>query len=163
MGQILLEGEAVLEEAMDWEVGLQALHGRIASRFSRSESRQRVLACLQGLLGSVERKNGWQLAEYAGDATPDAVQRLLAVYQWDADEVRDDLQRYVVEHLSDAGGVIDDNKECPRQAVRKVPSRDAGATWQRRPAGTPGVDGDERTDLTGRGLTAPGAGKRTRG
>ena len=66
MGQTLLEREDVLE----WEVGLQALHGRIASRFSRSESRQRALAYLQGLLGSVERKNGWQLAEYAGDATP---------------------------------------------------------------------------------------------
>ena len=102
MGQTLLEREDVL----DWEAGLQKLHGRIASRFSRSESRQRVLAYLQGLLGSVERKNGWQLAEYAGDATPDGVQRLLAVYQWDADEVRDDLQGYVVEHLGDASGVL---------------------------------------------------------
>ena len=102
MGQTLLEREVVL----DWEAGLEALHGRIASRFSRSESRQRALAYLQGLLGSVERKNGWQLAEYAGDATPDGVQRLLAVYQWDADEVRDDLQGYVVEHLGDAGGVL---------------------------------------------------------
>ena len=74
-------------------------HSRFALRFSRSESRQRVLAYLQGLLGSVERKNGWQLAEYAGDATPDGVQRLLAVYHWDADQVRDDLQGYVMEHL----------------------------------------------------------------
>ena len=65
-----------------------------------------MLAYLQGLLGSVERKNGWQLAEYAGDATPDGVQRLLAVYHWDADEVRDDLQGYVVEHLGDPGGVL---------------------------------------------------------
>ena len=102
MGQTLLEREDVL----DWEAGLQELHGRIAHRFSRSESRHRVLAYLQGLLGSVERKNGWQLAEYAGDATPDGVQRLLAVYPWDADEVRDDLQGYVVEHLGDAGGVL---------------------------------------------------------
>ena len=106
MGQTLLEREAVLEETLDWEAGLQALHGRIASRFSRSESRQRALAYLEGLLGSVERKNGWQLAEYAGDATPDGVQRLLAVYHWDADQVRDDLQGYVVEHLGDPGGVL---------------------------------------------------------
>ena len=106
MGQTLLEGEEALEEALDWEAGLQALHARIALRFSRSESRQRVLAYLQGLLGSVERKNGWQLAEYAGDATPDGVQRLLAVYHWDADQVRDDLQGYVVEHLGDPGGVL---------------------------------------------------------
>ena len=58
MGQTLLEREAVLEETLDWEVGLEALHGRIAHRFSRSESRQRALAYLKGLLGSVERKNG---------------------------------------------------------------------------------------------------------
>ena len=102
MGQTLLEREEVL----DWETELRALHGRIAHRFSRSESRQRVLAYLQGLLGSVERKNGWQLAEYAGDATPDGVQRLLAVYHWDADQVRDDLQGYVMEHLGDPGGVL---------------------------------------------------------
>ena len=49
-----------------------------------------------------QRKNGWQLAEYA--ATPDGVQRLLAVYHWDADQVRDDLQGYVMEHLGDPGG-----------------------------------------------------------
>lgn len=95
MGQTLLEREDALEEVLDWEAGLQALPARIARRFSRGESRQRILAYLQGLLGSVERKNGWQLAEYAGDATPDGVQRLLAVYRWDADAVRDDLQGYV--------------------------------------------------------------------
>ena len=30
---------------------------------------------LKGLISSVERKNGWQLAEQSGDATPDGVQR----------------------------------------------------------------------------------------
>ena len=47
----------------------------------------------------VERKNGWQLAECAGDATPDGMQRLLYNYWWEADLVRDDLRDYVVEHL----------------------------------------------------------------
>ena len=78
------------EDALEWAAGLQALHERIAGRFGRRESRQRALVYLQGLLGPVERKNGWQLAEYAGDATPDGVQRLLATYRWDADGVRDD-------------------------------------------------------------------------
>ena len=59
-----------------------------------------------GLLSSVERKNGWQLAEQAGDATPDGVQRLLCTYRWDADQVRDDLRDYVVEHLGAADGVL---------------------------------------------------------
>ena len=106
MSQTLVERGDVLEAVSEWEAGLQALHGRIANRFSRSESRHRVLAYLQGLLGRVERKNGWQLAEYAGDATPDGVQRLLSIHQWDAEQVRDDLQRYVVEQLGEAQAVL---------------------------------------------------------
>ena len=47
-----------------------------------------------------------QLAEYAGDATPDGVQRLLSIHQWDAEQVRDDLQRYVVEQLGEAQAVL---------------------------------------------------------
>ena len=35
-------------------------------------------------------------------ATPDGVQRLLYNYRWDANQVRDDLRDYVVEHLGDA-------------------------------------------------------------
>ncbi len=54
----------------------------------------------------MERRNGWQLAEYAGDATPDGMQRLLATYRWDEDGVRDDLREYVVEHLGDEQAVL---------------------------------------------------------
>ena len=46
------------------------------------------------------------MAEQAGDATPDGVQRLLYNYWWDADLVRDDLKSYVVEHLSAADAVL---------------------------------------------------------
>ena len=59
-------------------------------------------ACCRGL----ERKNGWTLAEYAGDATPDGMQRLLNAARWDQDEVRDALRRYVAAHLGDPGGVL---------------------------------------------------------
>ena len=61
---------------------------------------------LKGLLSPVERRNGWQLAEHAGDSRPDGVQRLLATANWDADLVRDDLQRYVIEHLGHPQGVL---------------------------------------------------------
>jgi SRSO17 transposase len=64
------------------------------------------LAYLQGLLSPVERKNGGQLAESAGDSTPDGMQRLLATYQWDADVVQDDLQVYVLEQLDDSQAVL---------------------------------------------------------
>jgi SRSO17 transposase len=98
--------ETELEEVRAWSEGLQDLHGRIAHRFPRREPRRRVLSYLKGLLSPVERKNGWQLAEYAGDRTPDGVQRLLATYDWDADLVRDDLRSYVLEHLGEADGVL---------------------------------------------------------
>jgi SRSO17 transposase len=58
------------------------------------------------LLSPVERKNGWQLAEAAGDPTPYATQHLLGRADWDADAVREDLRAYVVEHLGDAGAVL---------------------------------------------------------
>jgi hypothetical protein len=54
----------------------------------------------------VERKNGWQLAEAAGDPTPDGMQDFLARMRWDADAVRDDLRAYVVEQLGDPGAVL---------------------------------------------------------
>ena len=61
---------------------------------------------LRGLIAPIERKNGWQLAEAAGDASPDGMQDFLARMRWDADAVRDDLRAYVVEHLGDAGAVL---------------------------------------------------------
>jgi SRSO17 transposase len=93
-------------DVADWARGLDALAERIAPRFGRVEPRRRARAYLQGLLAPVERKNGWQLAEAAGDRTPDGVQDFLARMRWDADAVRDDLRAYVVEHLGDADGVL---------------------------------------------------------
>ncbi|SRR6266516_1187957 len=52
------------------------------------------------------RKNGWQLAEHAGEARPDGMQRLLSSAVWDTDGVRDDLRAYVVEQLGRQGAVI---------------------------------------------------------
>lgn len=93
-------------EAMSWDGALDALGERIAPRFCRPEARRRARQYLAGLLAPVERKNGWQLAEAAGDASPDSVQDFLARMRWDADAVRDDLRGYVVEHLGDAQAVL---------------------------------------------------------
>jgi SRSO17 transposase len=101
-----LELAAELAAVHDGAAALATLHGRIASRFRRSEPRRRALAYLRGLVSPVERKNGWQLAEQAGEATPDGMQHLLARADWDADAVRDDLQAYVVEHLGDPQAVL---------------------------------------------------------
>ena len=97
---------ADVQEVQAWAAGLDALHARIASRFARAEPRRRALAYLRGLLGPVGRKNGWQLAEHAGERTPDGMQRLLATADWDPDRVRDDLRAYVVEQLGDPDAVL---------------------------------------------------------
>jgi hypothetical protein len=85
---------------------LDALHERLGGLFRRPEPRQRTLAYLKGLLGAIERENGWQLAEWIGEATPDGVQHLLERAQWDADAARDVLREYVVEQLGERDAVL---------------------------------------------------------
>src|SRR5260221_14554922 len=85
---------------------LVELSARIAPRFGRAEVRKRVGRYLRGLLASVERKNGWQLAEELGDANAHGAQRLLAEADWDEEAVRDDLRGYVMEHLAEADGIL---------------------------------------------------------
>jgi SRSO17 transposase len=93
-------------EAQHWADQLDALVTRIAPRFRRVEPRRRARAYLQGLLAPLARKNGWHLAEAAGDATPDGVQDFLARMHWEADLVREDLRAYVVAHLGDPAAVL---------------------------------------------------------
>lgn len=93
-------------EATGWDRDLDVLMERLCPRFSRVEARQRARSYVAGLLAPLERKNGWHLAEAAGDASPDGVQDFLARMRWDADAVRDDLRAYVVEHLGDAAAVL---------------------------------------------------------
>jgi len=93
-------------EVVGWAVGLDEVLERIGPRFARAEPRARAGVYVRGLLSPAERKNGWTLAERAGDATPDAMQRLLNHADWDADAVRDDLRDYVVEHLGDDAAVL---------------------------------------------------------
>src|SRR4051794_68892 len=95
-----------VNEAKGWARALDELMGRLGPRFGRVEPRRRALASLRGLLAPVERKNGWQLAEAAGDRTPDGMRDFLGRMRWDADAVRDDLRAYVVEHLGDPGAVL---------------------------------------------------------
>jgi SRSO17 transposase len=93
-------------EVEDWAAGLEKVLERIGPRFARSEPRARAGVYLRGLLSAAERRNGWTLAEQAGDRRPDAMQRLLNHADWDADAVRNDLRDYVVEHLGDDRAVL---------------------------------------------------------
>jgi SRSO17 transposase len=84
------------------------LERRLRPHFARTEARSRALTSIAGLLSPAERKNGWQLAEITGDATPYGVQHLLGRAIWDPDALRDELRSYVLDshyitHIDSAG------------------------------------------------------------
>jgi SRSO17 transposase len=101
-----MSGRPTQAQVHGWADEVMAIGERVAPHFARSEPRQRAVGYIRGLLSDTERKNGWQLAEHLGEATPDGVQHLLARADWDADAVRDDLIRYVAEHLGHDEGVL---------------------------------------------------------
>jgi hypothetical protein len=112
--------ETQLIQAQDWAQQLLSLNDLIGRRFPRSEPRQGALTSLKGLLSPLERKNSWQLAQQAGDATPFATQHLLGRARWDADAVRDDLQTYVIDHLADPDSCSSLMKQASLKKATKV-------------------------------------------
>lgn len=93
------------EELEMWAEDFEAFHARFAHLFARREPREQMAKYLRGLLAPLPRKNGWQIAEAVGDATPDRTQRLLYRVPWDADQARDELERFVVETLGHPEGI----------------------------------------------------------
>src|SRR5713226_1327672 len=89
-----------------WSERFNEMFAQVAGEFENALSRKRARAYVLGLLSQAERKNGWTLAEFAGDLTPDGMQRLLSFYSWDAGAVRDAVRRYVVAHLGDPAAVL---------------------------------------------------------
>jgi SRSO17 transposase len=85
---------------------LDAAAARLRPHFRRGTAHRHACAYLRGLLGSAERKNGWQLAEATGYREPRAIQRVLDRSAWDADAAREELRAYVVEALGDPEGVL---------------------------------------------------------
>lgn len=103
---IYVEAKTTPNTVAQWAQALTRLHARIAPRFARPEPRRRALGYLQGIMSATERKNGWQLAEHAREATPYGMQRLLSNAVWDADLVRDDLRQYVLEQLGTHQAIV---------------------------------------------------------
>ena len=100
-----MSGRPTAGDVRDWATEVDVVGQRIGRHFARSEPRRRAVEYLRGLLSDVGRKNGWQRAARAGDATPHGVQHLLGRADWDADAVRDDLARHVAEYRADPAGV----------------------------------------------------------
>lgn len=89
-----------------WERLLASLLDSCAGRFVRSGTRERVGAMVRGLLAGFDVKNCWTLAEHLGEHSPDGLQYLLSRAVWDHDGVRDDVRRFVADHLGHPDGVL---------------------------------------------------------
>jgi SRSO17 transposase len=90
-------------EAARVEEKLGVLVGRLGGYFARVEPLRQAGKYLRGLLSDLPRKNCWTLAEYAGDRTPDRMQRLLERASWDTFAVMGVVRDFVAEHLADDG------------------------------------------------------------
>jgi SRSO17 transposase len=75
------------------------LLGRVGAVFARREPRLQAGKYVAALSADVPRKNGWQIAEWAGDATPDRTQRLLNQAVWDERAAMGVVAGFVAEHL----------------------------------------------------------------
>lgn len=93
-------------EPARWRRTIDLIIDSFAGRFCRVEPRRAAAGFVTGLLADLEVKTCWQVAEQAGHARPDAMQRLLYRAKWDADAVRDDVRQVVVDRLGDPDGVL---------------------------------------------------------
>ena len=91
-----------------WSDRFDRLVERVGGCFGRRDLRARAGAYVRGLLGPVQRKNSWQLAEHVGASTPHGFQRLLGRASWEAEALRDEVRRYACDHLlaDDEAGVL---------------------------------------------------------
>lgn len=95
-----------VQDVNRWSLEIQTVTEKIGTRFSRKDLRQHAGRYLQGLISRIERKNGWQMAEELGEKSPTNLQHFIARASWSADEVRDDLQQYVCQHLGHKNGIL---------------------------------------------------------
>jgi SRSO17 transposase len=79
---------------------------RIGRVFASEKGFRMAQNYIKGLLGTAERKNGWQLAEYLGEKTPYAIQQFLYRGRFSADAIMDITRNYVGEKLGEEDGVL---------------------------------------------------------
>lgn len=89
-----------------WESELEGVFVRIRPLFYRTESKRHAEQYVRGLLSSVERKNGWTLAEQAGELAPKPLQRFLNLSPWSADALLRVNREYAMEYLADPEAIL---------------------------------------------------------
>jgi hypothetical protein len=78
------------------------LLGLLRSCFVRPEPWLQAGKYVGALVSGLPRRNGWTIAEYAGDRTPDRTQRLLNRAAWDTFAVMGVVRRFAVAGLEEA-------------------------------------------------------------
>jgi SRSO17 transposase len=82
------------------------LMNRIARVFPSEPSFQNAKKYMLGLLSPIERKNGWQMAESAGDETPYKIQQFNYRGKFDPECLQDKCRDYVNDKMSGDDGVM---------------------------------------------------------
>lgn len=118
-----------VQDVSQWATEIQAVAERIGPRFSRKDLRQHANQYLQGLISRIERKNGWLMAEELGEKSPTNLQHFIARASWSADEVRDDLQQYVCQHLGHKNGILIINETGFLKKGNQVRRRQTSIFW----------------------------------
>ena len=103
---IAYDGAVDSADLGDWERELDGAMARIAPLFYRTESKRHGEQYLRGLLSPLARKNGWTIAEYAGEPEPKSLQRLLNLSPWDADALLAVNREYAMENLADPEAIL---------------------------------------------------------
>jgi SRSO17 transposase len=116
----IVEGERAM-------ANLATLHDRLRPCFARVKPFTQAGKYMAGLMSDLPRKNGWSIAEHAGDLSPDPTQRLLNHAVWDHDQAVGVIRGFVAEQLHDQSLVVAAPGESGQE---KAGTATAGVTRQ---------------------------------
>lgn len=77
---------------------------RLRSCFVRTQTWQHAGRYVSALVSEIPKRNGWTIAQQAGDRTPDRTQRLLNRAVWDGQAAMSQVRRFVVTGLDTVAG-----------------------------------------------------------
>ena len=78
------------------------LLGLLESCFVRTQTWIQAVKYVSALVSEMPRRNGWTIAQYAGDCTPDRTQRLLNRAAWDTFAAMSQVRRFAATDLDEA-------------------------------------------------------------
>jgi SRSO17 transposase len=118
---VVYDGAVTRADLDVWESKLESMLARIRPLFYRTESKRHAEQYMRGLLSSIQRKNGWTIAEHVGEPEPTALQRFLNLSPWDADALLEVNREYAMENLADPGGIlVADPTGFPKKGTKSV-------------------------------------------